>query len=86
MGMTGLCAFGCLQLYFVTWFRRSADATRRKIAEMVPVVPVARIGEDGTSSIVQGVALKKIGSIGSTGKKSKVMDAEKMSLIDGPRY
>ena len=57
LAFAGLCAFGCLQLYFVLWFRKSATAARARFA----AVPVAKIADDGTTSIVTGVAVHRPG-------------------------
>lgn len=73
LGVAGLCGFGCLQLYFMVWFRRSADATRTKFAN---AVPVAKIGENGQTSIVTGIA------VGSRTRKAAI-DVERQSLLSG---
>lgn len=84
LGMAGLCGFGCLQLYFMAWFRRSANAARSKFAEAAMAVPVAKIDEDGKTSIVTGVAVVR-GTNGMKGK-GRARDMERESLLSGPRY
>ena len=84
LGMAGLCGFGCLQLYFMAWFRLSATAARSKFAEATLAVPVAKIDEDGKTSIVTGVAVVR-GMNGAIGK-GRVGDKERESLLSAPRY
>jgi hypothetical protein len=90
LGMAGLCGFGCLQLYFMAWFRRSAAAARSKFAEATMAVPVAKIDEDGKTSIVTGVAVVRgtngINSINGMKGKGRARDMERESLLSGPRY
>ena len=80
LGMAGLCGFGCLQLYFMAWFKRSATAARNRFAEGATAIPVAKIAEDGKTSIVTGVAVVR-NAIG----KGRFGD-ERESLLSGPRY
>lgn len=87
LGMAGLCGFGCLQLYFMAWFGRSATAARSKFADVADAtmaVPVAKIDEDGKTSIVTGVAVMR-GMSGAIGK-GRVGDKERESLLSGARY
>ena len=50
--VAAILAFAFLQLYFMIWFRISASAARIQMQQSI--IPVAKIEENGSSSVVMG--------------------------------
>lgn len=70
-GLVSLCGLASMHLFFMAWMKKSVEATRQAL-----LVPVARIGNDGSTSVVTGVAV---------GRRNKLDFGERQSLL-APRF
>jgi hypothetical protein len=82
LGAAGLCAFGFIQFFLFYFFRRSLISTQAEFARKM--VPVAKINDDGKSSVVTGVVVRP-GLSGHGMQRGGYANSEKQSLL-GNRF